>query len=247
MVSSQPEQLETAQISLPEELRATTRHRHHALNAQIIQRLPLSLPPNADSPLAYAKGIIVFGQIYFAFENFLETQLASGQLDQRLLHIYECVRFPWLLRSGRLQNDIDTLESQLLQSQMEELEALVEESRGFRLQIESSLSAKPHVLLAYTWTMYLALFNGGRWIRGQLVSAGPEFWRAGTLPLSFWDFQGEEDVNVDEPLKEEFKKGFREAASSLTENEKRNVVEETLDLFDFFRKAAITPRFFAAQ
>ncbi|OQU94215.1 hypothetical protein CLAIMM_00605, partial [Cladophialophora immunda] len=182
------------------------------------------------------KGMIVFGQIYFAIETFLDAQLASSQLDRRLRHIYERVCFPWLLRSRRLQNDIETLKSDLLRSQIEELEALVEESRGFRRQIEGSLSARPHVMLAYTWTMYLALFNGGRWIRGQLVSAGPEFWRAGAFPLSFWDFRSEGEVNGDERLKDEFKGGFREAASFLTENEKRDVVEETLNLFDLFAK-----------
>ncbi|KIY03802.1 uncharacterized protein Z520_00493 [Fonsecaea multimorphosa CBS 102226] len=231
-MNAQPEQNESAQSSLPEELRATTRQRHHALNAQITQRLPLSLPPIADSPFNYTKGLIVFGQIYFAFENFLETQLVSGQLDQRLLHIYERVCFSWLLRSSRLQTDIDTLKSQLLRSQVEELEALVEESRGFRLRIERALSARPHVMLAYTWTMYLALFNGGRWIRRQLVSAGPEFWRPGTPPLSFWDFHSEEDVDVDERLKGDLKEGFREAASTLTDSEQRDVVQEALNLFD---------------
>ncbi|EXJ74731.1 uncharacterized protein A1O5_01426 [Cladophialophora psammophila CBS 110553] len=232
-MSSQFNQEEGAQTSLAEELRTTTRQQHHALNAQITPRLPLCLPPIADSPLIYVKGMIVFGQIYIAFEGFWETQLAFPQLNQRLLQIYENVHFPWLLRSRQLRHDIDALKSDLLRSQIQELEVLVDESRGFRLQVERSLSARPHVLLAYTWTMYLALFNGGRWIRGQLVSAGPEFWRGSTLPLSFWEFRKEGEVDVgDERLKEEFKEKFQGAASILTEEESRNVVEETMKLFD---------------
>ncbi|KIW87519.1 uncharacterized protein Z519_11842 [Cladophialophora bantiana CBS 173.52] len=232
-MSSQFNQEGGSQTSLAEELRATTRQRHHALNAQITPRLPLCLPPIADSPLVYVKGMIVFGQIYFAFEQFLETQLACPQLNQRLLQIYEGIHFPWLLRSSQLRHDIDALKSDLLRSQIQELEVLLDESRGFRLRIERSLSARPHVLLAYTWTMYLALFNGGRWIRGQLVSAGPEFWRGSTLPLTFWEFRKEGEADVgDERLKEEFKEGFQGAASILTEEESRNVVEETMKLFD---------------
>ncbi|OAL33307.1 hypothetical protein AYO20_07469 [Fonsecaea nubica] len=223
---------ESAQSSLPEELRSSTRQRHHALNLQITRRLPLCLPPIADSPFTYTKGMIVFGQIYFAFETFLQTQLASAQLDQRLRQIYQRVCFPWLLRYGRLQKDIETLQSVLPRDQNQELEALDKESSGFRLQIERSLSTRPHVLLAYTWAMYLALFNGGRWIRGQLVSAGPDFWRTGIIPLSFWDFRSEEDAGVDGRLQEQFKEAFREAASLLTETEERDVVEETFILFD---------------
>lgn len=35
---------------------------------------------------------------------------------------------------------------------------------------------KPHLLIAYFWIFYMALFSGGRWIRAQLQAAPPSFW-----------------------------------------------------------------------
>ncbi|KAK7905651.1 hypothetical protein LTR67_000374 [Exophiala xenobiotica] len=175
--------------ALPAELHAATREKHHALNMQIAARLPLCLPPHANNPLLYAKGMVVFGQIYSAFENFLEASLASGSLDNR--------------------------------------------STVFASRITAALSARPYVLLAYAWAMYLALFNGGRWIRRQLVSAGSNFWKGDAFPLSFWDFgNGSGENEEDEALKLRFKDSLLAASSLLTEAEKEDVIEEAKRLFD---------------
>jgi len=219
--------------SLQVELHAATREKHHALNTAIIARLPLSLPPNADDPLLYAKGIIVFGQIYWAFETFLATSLTNERLDSRLHDSYQRLYIPCLIRSSRLKTDIALLKSRLGDSTVKELDVFAEESKTFSSRITSSLSARPHVVLSYTWSMYLALFNGGRWIHSQLASAGRDFWGEGVPPLSFWEFEDDEGCDGDLGyLKSLVKDAFSVAASRLTCEEKDDVIEEAKGLFD---------------
>ncbi|KAK5456200.1 hypothetical protein LTS15_005519 [Exophiala xenobiotica] len=195
--------------ALPAELHAATREKHHALNMQITARLPLCLPPHANNPLLYAKGMVVFGQIYSAFEDFLEASLASGSLDNRLRDVYQYC------------------------DQTSDIDLLSQQSTVFASRITAILSAKPHVLLAYAWAMYLALFNGGRWIRRQLVSPGSNFWKADAFPLSFWYFgDGSGEDTEDEALKLRFKDSLLAASSLLTEAEKEDVIEEAKGLFD---------------
>ncbi|KIW64307.1 hypothetical protein PV04_09251 [Phialophora macrospora] len=233
MMASQPCQSESAQLSLPEQLRTTTRQKHHTLNKQVMEHLPLCLPPHADTPLHYAEGMVVYGQIYSAFEDFMAVQLASTHVTPRLARIYRSLHLSQLSRMSRLRSDIEVLKSRLRRSEAEGLASLSKQAELFCRRIKSSLSQRPHVLLAYAWTMYLALFNGGQWIRKQLVSAGAEFWLGEALPLSFWEFAGGPPARVDgEPLKDAFKANFSTAASHLTDDERRDVIEEATQLFD---------------
>lgn len=47
---------------------------------------------------------------------------------------------------------------------------------SFIKHIENSVVAKPHVLVAYAWVLYMALFSGGRYLRASLQNAGTDFW-----------------------------------------------------------------------
>jgi hypothetical protein len=76
--------------------------------------------------------------------------------------------------------------------------------------------------------MYLAIFNGGRWIRKQLRDAGEEFWQ-GPAPLSFWEFEGDQDGD---DVHQIFKSNFEDAALLLTEEEWAGVVSEAPRVFD---------------
>ncbi len=48
--------------------------------------------------------------------------------------------------------------------------------QAFLAHIRYSVARRPHVLIAYAWVFYMALFSGGRWIRAQLHGAGERFW-----------------------------------------------------------------------
>lgn len=53
-------------------------------------------------------------------------------------------------------------------------------AHDFIKHVRRTCRQKPHVLIAYTWTWYMAIFAGGRWIRSQLASAGRDrFWDKG--------------------------------------------------------------------
>lgn len=113
--------------------------------------------------------------------------------------------------------------------------------------MREAVTSKPHLLVAYAWVMYMAVFSGGRWIRGQLVGAGEAFWRVvgdgdeeegegegegkrgfEQAGLSFWHFVGEEDG---EDIKREFKRRLASAETVLTAKERSEVVEEAVEIF----------------
>jgi hypothetical protein len=89
--------------------------------------------------------------------------------------------------------------------------------------------------------MYLALFNGGRWVRTQLLSSSPSssatasgpshFWPDSSDAkdcLTFWSFDGEDDG---EDLKDEFKAKFDALSSELSEEERQDVIVEAVEIF----------------
>lgn len=107
--------------------------------------------------------------------------------------------------------------------------------------ISATVVSKPHVLLAYTWIFYMALFQGGRYIRSKLrgVEAN-SFWvrdlnpkRAnesvtGSIPLSFWEFPTA--TRDGEDLKTEFKARFRDIEPSLSMEEKTDILQEAVEI-----------------
>ena len=105
------------------------------------------------------------------------------------------------------------------------------------MSLQNTLEMTPHLLLAWQWCLYLALFNGGRYIRRILQGAEAGFWSAaagerseGDLPLSFWEFDGGEEDGED--VKVEFVRRFEEASVLLSERERREVVVEAGRVFE---------------
>jgi heme oxygenase len=102
---------------------------------------------------------------------------------------------------------------------------------------------KPHLLVAFAWVFYMAIFSGGRWIRGQLANTGPEFWigrhavgdesrdqlgKKEVPGFTFFSFEGEDDG---EDVKAEFKARLLQAETLLSEQERQEVVEMAVELF----------------
>lgn len=107
----------------------------------------------------------------------------------------------------------------------------------FVTHISAAVMSKPHVLLAYTWIFYMALFQGGRYIRSQLRSAEENnFWVrdlnakiadeavSASIPLSFWEFPAASRDGED--LKKEFKARFQDVESCLSLAQKKEVLQE---------------------
>lgn len=229
------------------------RSKHTTLNRLILRLLPSALPPCTSTPQAYARGIAHFLPVYCAFEIPLRSLHAVVRPPHQSHGIHR-LYIPTLERSPSLEQDIKHLlqrpdvntpeSSPLRQNDAVGLE--LEDGPGragrprlstFVTHISGAVESKPHVLLAYTWIFYMALFQGGRYIRSQLRGAEEDgFWAqdvnaktadkavTGSIPLSFWEFPA---VSRDgEELKAEFKARFQHIESRLSQSQKKDVLHE---------------------
>ena len=221
--------------SLPLEIHTATRALHLSLNRCITSRLPLCLPPNATNPAVYANGIATLGRIYLSFEQAWEDILACKTEQPRIQEVVNQLKLPSLSRSARLKADLYLLDKRFAgqngtNNEVDtELRILLDRTR-------KSILNKPYLVLSYAWVMYLALFNGGRWIRAQLEQAGPEFWGMQRLPnsskidcLTFWEFEGDLDG---EDIKTDFKARYNTAAAALNHTERQDVIDECVKVFE---------------
>lgn len=229
---------------LQESLHAATRSLHNQLNRLITARLPLCLPPHATDPTAYLLGIAVFGEIFTAFELGIEhaehgqdsDSLARSDRD-RHIQILQTAQTVGLERREKLRHDMDLLLSRLgCETQFTYVQ---QHAQAELLGITKAIEAQPYLALAYQWTMYLALFNGGRFLQRTLASAGPDFWQEAedrdddrVQALSFWDFDAAttEDPHAN-TLKLYFKANLTAASELLTAEEKEKVIQEAVQIF----------------
>jgi hypothetical protein len=103
----------------------------------------------------------------------------------------------------------------------------------FCTHIRKSVNEKPWTLVSYAWCFYMAIFSGGRWIRGGLLKAPPGFWPAQEQGLeerglSLWHFPGEQDG---EDIKAEFKTRLLDAECLFTPDERVDIIEEAKEIF----------------
>lgn len=238
---------QSAAPELPAQINTATRKQHTELNRLIIDRIPLALPPTTNSPKVYALGLAAFAQIYLAFEQALDDlersqdatdqQIPIQDAHQRELRTWLATLRPASLkRSSRLKRDLQYLPG-LDRSNFAQLDEEIS------ADIHARAAAKPHILVAYTWVMYMAIFSGGRWIRSQLASAEPEFWTSHTnagpalaekTPLgmpgfSFLSFDGDEDG---EDIKVEYKKRLKEGETLLSLQERDDILQASQELFE---------------
>ncbi|KAK0613458.1 hypothetical protein B0T14DRAFT_498945 [Immersiella caudata] len=160
------------------------------------------------------------------------------------------VLLPSLTRSPALHSDIQSITGWTASEVSAQIRLVAQTGRlsAFLAHTKRSVSKNPHVLLAYAWVLYMALFSGGRMIRASLEEPGHSFWdrKAGPLqpsghacenpvfdgeglPLSFFRFATAEDG---EDLKAEFKKRLGEAEAQLSGDEINDVVQEAVCIFD---------------
>jgi heme oxygenase len=210
--------------------------------------LTLALPPNATDPRLLGYGLSAFAAIFFTFEDFWQELNDSLETDEKPLtgtHDAQVKMWlatlvpPELVRSSRLKEDLEFISNRTCTNVKRGLPA----QREMLKQIPAEIRAKPHILLAYIWVMYMAIFSGGRWIRQQLSNAGMEYWtgeepcieldkhelQSLQLPgFSFLSFEGGEDG---EDLKALLKGRLAEAETLLTQDERHDVICYAMGLF----------------
>lgn len=202
--------------------------------------------------MAYYLGILTFGQIFVAFESAVQGYSADQKTSethdepQRNPRLLSTLHTAGLQRTQNLKQDLGYLSRHLKAQDAYISEVLSKTEERLRNEVSSKTRAvedhiqhRPYLALAYAWSMYLALFNGGRYLHRSLAAAGPQFWfndqdvaDAGITALSFWHFDAasESDPGADQ-LKIQFKANFDAAASMLTKAEEEEVVEEAQGLF----------------
>ncbi|TQS37145.1 hypothetical protein Golomagni_02392 [Golovinomyces magnicellulatus] len=99
----------------------------------------------------------------------------------RIESILHRLHVPGLSRTERLRADIGNLIHIPRHEVDKKLDDVVKNGSmsTFLNYIKKSVEKNPHVLLAYSWILYMALFSGGRFLRASLREAGG-------LGASFW-------------------------------------------------------------
>lgn len=185
-------------------------------------------------------GISRIAEIYYAFEKEWRDYLDSptsldSETDARYRALLHDALVPEIARGECLSSDLANLSATWGCIDVHHHDEAV---RSAVAHISAAIQAKPYVVLAYSWIMYMALFNGGRWIREQLLDAGPSFWDGkgshteklsiARSYLSFWHFDGSDDG---ENVKLEFRARLLAAGNRLLEAEREDVVAEAQALF----------------
>ncbi|KAK1729931.1 uncharacterized protein BDZ83DRAFT_567553 [Colletotrichum acutatum] len=106
-------------------------------------------------------------------------------LCERTRSILTSLYLPGLMRSDRLRADIGSITGWSPDVVNEQLAAISQSGRlaEFTRHVRRTIEKKPHVLMAYSYILFMALFAGGRFIRATLESAGSEFWEQTPSPI----------------------------------------------------------------
>ncbi|KAI1635914.1 hypothetical protein F4809DRAFT_663377 [Biscogniauxia mediterranea] len=103
------------------------------------------------------------------------------RIHSLLVHL----RLPGLVRSRALRADLAALTGWSERTLREQLGHAASSPAlgGFLSHARAEARRRPHVLVAYAWVLYMALFSGGRFIRASLEAVDPGFWvPASALP-----------------------------------------------------------------
>ncbi|CAH0058981.1 unnamed protein product [Clonostachys solani] len=164
MAATETETTQTGSIA--ESIAASTRVLHARLNRLIMARLQLALPPRIADPSLYISGLFHIAPIYITFETLWES--TSNFHPRR----------PGLMRSAKLKEDLGVLTGWPEHVVQEQLNMMSETGHlaHFLDHMRRSINSRPHVLIAYAYIFFMALFAGGRFIRASLESVGHAFW-----------------------------------------------------------------------
>ncbi|KAG9250943.1 uncharacterized protein F5Z01DRAFT_677440 [Emericellopsis atlantica] len=191
-------------------------------------------------------------------------QASGTPVSGRVHSMLESLRLPGLMRTERLKADIKAMTGWTDHNIIEEQLRIVGDQgplAEFLNHIKRSVENRPHVLLAYSYIFFMALFAGGRYIRASLQSAGNEFWdqvpdhvkptmQACTekrpSPVEETDGTRRSHVTSSMPLrffhfstptdgedlKCEFKRKLADSEARLSQNERHDIVQEAISIFE---------------
>lgn len=194
--------------SLAHQINVAIASSHTKINRLILDRMPKAVPPQTGNPSTYITGLLHIGAVYIAFESLWQNILGihyeiapipytypftddPGQHDEtpkiteRTRHVLEQAYWPALSRAARIKSDIRSLTGWPDHVIDEQIRSAGTSGRlgHFTLHIRDTVNAKPHLLLAYAYCLYLALLSGGSYIRTELMYLKSDFWQETPTPI----------------------------------------------------------------
>ncbi|KAF7586857.1 heme oxygenase [Aspergillus hancockii] len=167
-------------------IKEAIREPHMEVNRMNSARILQCLIGEKRSLSLYALGFSYYAEMYFGFEEAWQEvenigswvaeypcSSSSPSYEERISKLSTLLNMSDLRRTERLNTDTSRLHS----ADPEVARLVINELHTVRIKddIKSCIMENPHKLLAYVWVLYSALFNGGRFIRRQILKAGPEF------------------------------------------------------------------------
>ncbi|KAL6910730.1 hypothetical protein GGI43DRAFT_21744 [Trichoderma evansii] len=268
--------------SLADDMVSATRPMHTTINKLITSRLPLVVPPKALDSGAYACGLLHLLPVYMTFEKLwldiidtlprdaldhTNSDAENGkdggfEISERVHTVLKEIYVPKLFRSNNLRADIKSMtgwSDDILDLQINAIKGTGQLS-AFTSHIKQVVRAKPHVLIAYSYNLFMALFAGGRFIRGALKKTDEEFWKIVPEPIkpmmqpcvsaSANDSSEQIEENSDgesrvplqfwtfdseidgEDLKQEYKGKLLQWESELTVEERQDILQESVIILE---------------
>lgn len=107
------------------------------------------------------------------------------QVTERVQNILETAYWPNMLRAARVKADVRAMTGWPAHVVDEQIRAAGTTGPlgEFLAHIKETVDGKPHLLLAYAYSLYLALLSGGSYIRTELMYLRAEFWLAVPDPI----------------------------------------------------------------
>ncbi|PUU76540.1 hypothetical protein B9Z19DRAFT_1102297 [Tuber borchii] len=221
---------EKESLSLSQQINAATREGHDKINGMIMSRLSLGL---RDYRL-YREGIFSFSQVYKTFEDAWMAAISpEATTDPRIKTALQSLYSRPLLRTPQLVKDLEYFYGGETYHGIEPMSTRAK----YVSHIKQIISQKPHLVIAYAHNYYMALFAGGKILKYQISlargffpprrnMAEEECKAAGTNLFSFEVPKGEEGL-----LRSGFKDALLDIQSTLTEEERTEIIEESKAIF----------------
>lgn len=208
---------------------------HHAASIPHTASSPTSDQDTISPPFSPLLSYLLVNP-YDSPSLFTSTLGAPTSPSPQIAGFLQTLRPQGLVRSPRLKSDL----GHLLGLHPTDLEVLLANYPGPRVaefctHIRKSVNQKPWTLVSYAWCFYMAVFSGGRWIRGGLLRAPADYWPASDdgvaledRGLSFWHFSGKHDG---EDIKADFKTRLARAEALFSPDERVDIIEEAKNIF----------------
>ncbi|TGZ82860.1 heme oxygenase-like protein [Ascodesmis nigricans] len=223
--------------NLSQAINTSTKDLHDTVNFAIMDRFQLLLSSNNHE--LYLTGMTSFHPVYSTFERVWSALLSSSStLRPNISTAITAIHDPRLFRSSAIAADLSYLSGGSFDPDASPSRPQVV---AYVNHIENAIREKPHVVLAYAHSYYMALFAGGKVLRKLLVN------KKGFFPVHLPAGDEEEarrfstglfvfPADDPEEIRNKFKAGMVIAEEGLSEEEKTDIINEARAIFKWNEK-----------